>query len=259
MGYGYRATRYVATKAYRGAKRLGKFAYKRAKRARAGRLTSSRRRTRARAGGFRATVPGIGPTVKFVNFKTCGVLTWTTDSAAGVTEATVITPNNLLDPFGGGGIKKPLGFDEQMAFYEHYKVIKYSFKATFFNETTARMVVGMMPDVDATPIDDTVGWTTWCMYPRASHKNVGKEDTSGQATSGFLKKKVNIATIHRERLNKDYAGTATAAPDTLTHLHLMISGQTEGSNFANSTVVARATVELMCWTKLYDRKNLALS
>ncbi len=256
MGYGYRATKYAGRMAYRGAKKLGKYTYHKARKYRSSRLAAGRNRAR-KPKGYRATVPGIGPTVKYVNFKTCGVLTFTTDSSAGVTEATFIEPNNLIDPFGGGGIKKPLGFDEQMAFYEHYKVLAYTYKVTFFNETTARLVVGLMPDSSLVAIADAVGWTSWCMFPRAIHRNLGKEDTSGQRTSAYLKKRVSIRAIHRERLDEAFAGTATTAPATITALHMMVTGQTEGSNFANSTVVARATVELMCFTKLYDRINLA--
>ncbi len=208
----------------------------------------------------------ILPDKTYVSFKNCKYIAFTTDAAAGLSEDNVFAINSPVNMYGG--TVEPTAFDEWMNFYNKGRVITSRIKITWLGKNTANdIVVGLIPEAgdgaSALPvaIADTVGWTTWCEYPKSQHRVIPEIDVgTGNKSTKFMNYKCTPSKFFKESLsgNDKYDFTRTAGPKNLVGMHFVIGNLDTGNNLPDSTELAVAKVEQIMHCMLYDRKNLSL-
>jgi hypothetical protein len=80
--------------------------------------------------------------------------TITITSNAGVVAVHVFGSNCLFDPDITGGGHQPAGFDQYMALYQRYTVLRTRAKVTFFNESGVSFLVGMVATDEVAALTD---------------------------------------------------------------------------------------------------------
>ncbi len=208
----------------------------------------------------------ILPDKTYVTFKNCKYIAFTSDAAAGLSEDNTFAINSPVNMYGG--TIEPTTFDEWMNFYNKGRVVKSKIKITWLGKNTANdIVVGLIPEAgdgaSALPADiaDTVGWTTWCEYPKSQHRVIPEIDVgTGNKSTKYMSYKCTPSKFFKESLsgNDKYDFTRTVGPKNLVGMHFIIGNLDTGNNLPNSTELAVAKVEQTMYCMLYDRKNLTL-
>lgn len=152
-------------------------------------------------------------------------------STAGVPAAYVFASNGLYDPDISGGGHQPAGFDQYMALYARYTVLKTRVKVTFFNESGTSMVVGIVATDEGTALADERqyierGDNNWTV--------LGVDGTPRTLTMEIDHSKQNARNIWNDDV---YSGESGSNPADLDYVHLFMT-PTSGS------ATVRARVEL---------------
>ncbi len=173
--------------------------------------------------------------------------------AGGLMVSHLFAANGLYDPNVTGVGHQPLGFDQIMPMYDHYRVIGSRIRATFSNaDTSYSQIVGIhLQDnttVSETSIDPLIenGMTRWT--------KVAPEGSGGC-----------VKTLQMNFSNKKFFGKAASSGDK--YLGTISSNPTELAYFrlccqpdhANDTGSVRCTVEIDYIALLTEPGNLAQS
>ncbi len=91
------------------------------------------------------------PVSKLVKMKYNQSITLNPGTASGAYQ--YFRANSVYDPYQSGGGHQPMGFDQLMLFYDHYRVVGARITCTFY-PTVNDYVVGIVLDDDFTPLLD---------------------------------------------------------------------------------------------------------
>lgn len=125
--------------------------------------------------------------------------------------------NGMYDPNVTSTGHQPIGFDQHMAWFDHYTVI--ASKITIMGQaedTTSEMLVGIFKNDDTTFLPTTAQHA--CELPDSKYKLVAEKD-NGEGTTWRLTSKFNAKkdlSISKPLSEKDLAGTSGANPDEQT-------------------------------------------
>lgn len=144
----------------------------------------------------------VGPQLKSrkIKFRYCDKLTLA-PAGASVSAFHVFSANGLYDPDITGTGHQPIGFDQWMAFYNHYTVIGSKISVTFVNaDVNQTGIVGITLDDDNTPISTVA--STLMEQPNCAYAMVNTREGSNKTTLSlqtnplkFLTKKVDDGNV----------------------------------------------------------------
>lgn len=195
------------------------------------------------------------PLPKVFKFKTKYVETQVDLNAGvgGLMVSHLFSCNGLFDPNITGGGHQPLGFDQLMPMYDHYRVIGSRIRATFSNhDTTYPQIVGIHIQDNTVISEGSVdplienGMTRWT-----------KLATEGSGGS--------VKTISQNFSTKAFFSSASSASDK--YVGTIVSNPTEQAYFrlfaqpdhGNDTSTVRVTVEIEYIALLTEPRNLTQS
>lgn len=148
------------------------------------------------------------------------------DCAAGAATGAFFKANGMFDPRDAIGGHQPYGFDNMMAFYNHYTVIGSKIKYTVCNNQAAspfKMALSIRPDTTGIPTDagqllEQPGIKSKLLAP------LGSGSAQGTLTMSFSAKKYFGA---KYQVGHDlYRGNAAADPTEVAHFVVIIIPQT---------------------------------
>ena len=160
--------------------------------------------------------------------------------------------NSLYDPDFTGTGHQPIGFDQLMAFYEHYTVIAARIKCTFICKSAAATqcaIVGIETNSGSTPTT-----TINDIYEQGnSSKKIMTCATAGQKVT--VTRKVSISKFLSQKVLQEdaNAGTASTNPSELVFFHLFATNTDGSTDIAAMDVL----VELDQIAILHEPKPLA--
>lgn len=144
--------------------------------------------------------------------------TVTITSNAGAVAVHVFGSNCLFDPDITGTGHQPAGFDQYMALYQRYTVLKTRAKVTFFNESGVSFLVGMVATDEATALTDER------QYIERGDNNwtsLGVDGTPRTLTMEIDHQKMNARSIWTDTV---YSGEAGSNPTDRDFLHIFAQG-----------------------------------
>ncbi len=150
----------------------------------------------------------------------------TLSSASGVAVGYILRANDVFDPDFTGTGHQPMGFDQLIAFYNHFCVVKSRLVVTFINTTASPPTVCIRQDADNTLITNINqimefgGMVTEQLEVKGSYgANKVLEMTCDIA---------HIQGVNRQAIlaNNALAGNALASPSEVTFYHIMMWDQT---------------------------------
>lgn len=217
-----------------------------------------RRRKRRSYSMTRLSGPGLSstsPLPKVFKWKTKYVETIVglNPGAAGIMANYLFSCNGLYDPDITGAGHQPIGFDQLMPLYDHYRVIGSRIRATFANtDSTFSQMVGIKIQDNTTVSETDMGiliengpmrWTT------VAALNGG--DSVKTLTMNFSAKNY----FGKSALSdNDYRGDVSNNPDEQAYFRLVAQPTS-----ANDSGDVRVTVEIEYIAILSEAKNLAQS
>ncbi len=207
-----------------------------------------------------AAIPATMQPTQVVRFKQCEVFDLDPSDTDNVTD-TVISLNDITDPFRTLLASQPLGLDQWSDWYVGHRTLSChaNVRFDFLTMPAAQaMVCGLMPSEDSTSLPVGTDWTTWCEYPRVQHKETRPRvgALTGQAMGLEFNYDYTYKTWKpRSGLAKeDFIGAlAHGSPTALVFLHILASRLLPGDIGANVTY--RMTVRLTWYVELTQRRR----
>ncbi len=159
-------------------------------------------------------------------------------STSGVVAGYVLRANDLFDPDFTSTGRQPMGFDQMIAFYNHFVVLKARLVVTFVNTgSSTSPTVCIRQDADSTIITnfDQIKEFGGCVYEQLEAKG-----SYGQ--NKVLELSVDIAKlqgVNRQAIVADTAlqGNAGASPSEVTFLHMLLWDATNTTSAASAQFV----------------------
>lgn len=169
--------------------------------------------------------------------------------AAGAASAYVFSCNGLYDPDITSTGHQPRGFDQYMAFYDHYVVYQASITAKFYvngantNCTFVGISISDSPSAETDPNEYIEAYNT-------KYRVMGGTVTSGSLTPIVMTRKVNVMKfLGRRASSTDLKGSDSANPTEQAYFHIW----TAGAN-SNTAPGVRVAVKIQYAVKLIERK-----
>lgn len=192
------------------------------RRSKGGQSRSKRGRGARRSGvGAPSRVPGKSNIVARVMPDSMRVILPYSDTYTATTTYSdrVFKLNGLFDCNTSGVGAQPIGFDQWMALYAKFEVLRLTYRVDFINlasaVTTECVVYPSISSTASTSTLDIIG------LPRARYAYIS--GTNGKPTDTLRGSVVIKQIIGREQSSLNYVGTASADPATVFHLHIVVS------------------------------------
>jgi len=125
--------------------------------------------------------------------------------------------NSLYDPDETGVGNQPVGFDQLMALYKYYRVIRAKVTCLFANTGTTAYIVAV-PSGNAT---DPGGFQSASCWPQAKYCVIG---AAGGESTQKLELDIDIRKFfgyHSDNWDMDLTGTTSSNPTQMLYLHIM--------------------------------------
>jgi len=221
-------------------------------------LHHSRLASKSRRGnGGRGTSILRGPSIDLIPDRLRVTLKW----ALGVSGSGVATPvygelvpSNLVDPGGALAATQPVGFDQWMAFYARFIVMKSKLHATFVDDGGGQPMTLCVAMINSTLA--TGDWARFVSQARAWTCTFAGSGNPGVISTGWNSHAEVFGVSESEfRANEDFAGAAAAAPADNLAYDFVVSDA--GAGVGTVTYSINFYIELE--VELFDRNTLALS
>ncbi len=230
---------------------------------RTGKPFKMRKGFRQRRRKRRVAVPGVGPAKAFVNFKAClrVIFTFGTTKTAVVFD---LTPNNMIDPFGGASSSvQCLGWDQWMAFYNRYRVTSIRVNLKWAKEIAAGAhnlpaAVGYHLTQTAGEITDTDSFATICDLPRTRWRYIPANDDTAQTQTASQTMVIKPQSLFKATDQREFDTLIATPPTLIPKLQLFVTGADQ-STLANDTTFVSCLVTYQIQGFFYDRLQLPIS
>ena len=190
------------------------------------------------------------PNTKLVKLRYCDY--YTVDPGAGSSLAGVIEfrANDMRDPDKTGVGHQPMGFDQWMTFYNHFRVIGSKITVKFFPDSSADIVAGIYLDDDVTSETSLVKLTE---QKKCNWKTLVAGGTSTAKVSMNYSAKKFFGKVQAQQ--SPQMGSETASPSELSFFRVFAASPTAGTDPA--VINAYVTIEYIAL--LTERRTLAQS
>lgn len=174
-------------------------------------------------------------------------------STSGVVSSYVLSANGCYDPDITGTGHQPMGFDQMMAFYNHYCVTHCKLTARFGTAVGSYGTASIRVDADTTPLTDIER-----IMEFGGNVSVGLEAIGAFGANKVLEMSVDIAKlqgISPSALTADSTlrGTAAANPAEQSYFHIQLW------NAAGVTVTANVYAVMEMRVVFMEPRDVALS
>lgn len=218
------------------------------------RKTSSSRYTNRVPNSLSAVrIPGknVMPQLLMTQFQSNSRLNLTYTGSTLTSTTASFQANSLFDPLGNSGTIQPQFFDEMMAFYQRFQVIKCKLELGISNTTDACVLVNIVPITDLT---DTYTLDTASVMPRAITRTLGP--LSGSNSTIKMKSVTLIKNVAGTIDDTILQGTSTSSPTRLVYWHVSHAPTFVG---LSSDYTINLWVKLTFYTLLSDCQVLVAS
>lgn len=178
----------------------------------------------------RRRLPPIGgnPSSKLVRFRYTDQ--FSLNPGIGAISSWVFRANDLFDPNLSGGGHQPYGFDQQMTYYDHFKVIgsRITIRPVSWYTSADGGIMGCLLSDDGVSAVGA-GNINHLLESRQTGMNikyVGTMDYNQQQKSNIIRKSFSHKKFFRQPMTDKFQGSATASPAEKAYFEVFVAAAT---------------------------------